>query len=87
MGVEGMTLRDYFAARAMSGILTTPTEGELDPTVLASMAYEYADAMLAERQKATERAELERAERRRQIHANEQVRQQAADAMKRGGGK
>lgn len=47
-GVAGMTLRDYFAAKALQGI-TVSYEG---PVVDAAMlAYDYADAMLAEREK------------------------------------
>ena len=42
----GMTLRDYFAAKAMSGILF---EG-LDEKKTAESAYEIADAMLKARQ-------------------------------------
>jgi hypothetical protein len=49
---EGMTLRDYFAAKAMQGILTAT----LTPTTvwsqdeLAETAYNVADAMLKERE-------------------------------------
>ena len=42
----GMTLRDYFAAKAMQGILF---EG-LDPAETAKHAYEMADAMLKARE-------------------------------------
>jgi hypothetical protein len=44
---SGMTLRDYFAAKAMQGILY---EG-LDPAETAQHAYEMADAMLKAREK------------------------------------
>ncbi len=44
---QGMSLRDYFAAKAMQGILF---EG-LDPAETAQHAYEMADAMLKEREK------------------------------------
>jgi hypothetical protein len=46
----GMTLRDYFAAQAMSGILTDT--GWMGNTVntLANMSYEVADAMLKARE-------------------------------------
>lgn len=46
---KGMTLRDYFAAKAMSGILTDT--GWMGNTVstLANMSYEVADAMMAAR--------------------------------------
>ena len=42
----GMTLRDYFAAKAMQGILF---EG-LDPEDTAKHAYAMADAMMKERE-------------------------------------
>ena len=46
---KGMDLRDYFAAKAMQGLITSfPTS--LPPAVMASeAAYEYADAMLKAR--------------------------------------
>lgn len=50
-GEGGMTLRDYFAAAALQGILmnyTTEKFGANEETV-ARYAYRYADAMLAER--------------------------------------
>ena len=45
----GITLRDYFAAKAMQGIIASfPTS--LPPSVTASeAAYQYADAMLKAR--------------------------------------
>jgi hypothetical protein len=48
---EGMTLRDYFAAKAMQGIATTldQTEGEPFWNVIATDAYKMADAMIAAR--------------------------------------
>ena len=47
---QGMTLRDYMAAKAMSGILTDT--GWMGNTVntLANMSYEVADAMLKARE-------------------------------------
>ncbi|MBU3748765.1 MAG: hypothetical protein FGM36_16060 [Burkholderiaceae bacterium] len=47
-GLHGMTLRDYFAAKAMQGLLTRlkGTDG------VADMAYRYADAMLKAREPA-----------------------------------
>lgn len=47
---RGMTLRDYFAAKAMQGVLSSPT----DPASFEAVgvfAYKVADAMLAERNK------------------------------------
>jgi hypothetical protein len=43
----GMTLRDYFAAKAMQGLINEQVE--VIPT-LAQIAYEIADAMLKERE-------------------------------------
>lgn len=50
---EGMTLRDYFAAKAMQSILTSCYEDtpEHDEVSVATLAYAIADAMLAERKK------------------------------------
>ena len=42
---EGMTLRDYFAAKAMQGLLAQDKF-----TVVPELAYEMADAMLKARQ-------------------------------------
>lgn len=51
---RGMTLRDYFAAHAVTGIVSTVdfegAEG-FDPVVCANTAYSLADAMLVERAK------------------------------------
>lgn len=41
----GMSLRDYFAAEAMGGILRA-TEGFREPFGVARLAYEFADAMM-----------------------------------------
>lgn len=45
--VGGMTLRDYFAAKAMQGILTRP--GSINVNDDADFAYKMADAMLKAR--------------------------------------
>ena len=50
----GMTLRDYFAAKAMQGWLSTygsdvPVQG-VRPESIALLAYEIADAMLKARE-------------------------------------
>ncbi len=47
----GMTLRDYFAAAALTGIFVTDPHNEFGAKTAATMAYQYADAMLAERDK------------------------------------
>ena len=46
---DGMTLRDYFAAKAMQAILSNPEYGD-DDTSLAGAAYYVADAMLKARE-------------------------------------
>ena len=51
---EGMTLRDYFAAKAMEGILVNAERNEFSfgkVDEIASKAYELADAMLRAREK------------------------------------
>jgi len=45
---EGMTLRDYFAAKAMLGLVSDP-DLVIDSTQVAQLAYVYADAMLKAR--------------------------------------
>jgi hypothetical protein len=47
---DGLSLRDYFAAKAMAGLLAD-SEMKGSPAHFAEYAYEYADAMLAQRQK------------------------------------
>lgn len=48
---NGMSLRDYFAAKAMQAIVATvPHLAEVNPVHVAEEAYEYADAMLNARQ-------------------------------------
>lgn len=49
---EGMTLRDYFAARILAAYINRGRDFELDHVpALASEAYAIADAMLRERAK------------------------------------
>ena len=52
---EGMTLRDYFAAKAMQGFCVATVEdspvGGWDFKYLSEHAYRCADAMIAEREK------------------------------------
>jgi hypothetical protein len=50
----GMTLRDYFAARALQGILSSPDGGPDDWQRVADAAYYAADAMLAARERKEE---------------------------------
>ena len=47
----GMTLRDYFAAKAMQGILCSGKGIHSDQFMLSRDAYEVADAMLEARSK------------------------------------
>lgn len=47
-GAEGMTLRDYFAAKALGAYVAGMEDGASAES-LAEYAYELADAMLAER--------------------------------------
>ena len=47
----GMSLRDWFAGQALAGMLAYPAPGAPIPRVVAKAAYEYADAMIAERGK------------------------------------
>jgi hypothetical protein len=44
----GMTLRDYFAAKALQGILTD-AEIAMGISEIAELAYKYADAMMKAR--------------------------------------
>lgn len=50
----GMTLRDYFAAQALAGMLSSfmAREDGWGTTEVVGLAYDIADAMLAEREKA-----------------------------------
>ena len=48
--LEGMTLRDYFAAKAMQAILTNHRLEDCDDFQVAINAYQMADAMLQERE-------------------------------------
>jgi hypothetical protein len=47
----GMTLRDYFAAKAMQGLMSARNPILTKIADIAEGAYEMADAMLAERSK------------------------------------
>ena len=53
---QGMTLRDYFASKAMQAMITKSsgqdtTGGKKGVPLIAQYAYEFADAMLKERAK------------------------------------
>jgi hypothetical protein len=47
---QGMTLRDYFAAKALQGMLAESGGGALHNTNLSEFAYLIADAMLKARE-------------------------------------
>jgi hypothetical protein len=49
--IDQITLRDYFAAAAMQGLLTSEIVGEYSNTHVANIAYMVADAMLEERER------------------------------------
>ena len=49
-GKEGMTLRDYFAGQALIGLVSSP-KAHVKQGKFAKQAYQYADAMIAERSK------------------------------------
>jgi hypothetical protein len=48
-GFQGLSLRDYFAAQAICGLLGIRPDGDGDFTSHASAAYALADALLAAR--------------------------------------
>jgi hypothetical protein len=47
---DGMTLRDYFAAQALQGMLAGVPGGHLIPANLAPECYRHADEMLKARE-------------------------------------
>lgn len=49
-GDSGITLRDYFAAKAMQGICQNSDLGGWSPSIIAREAYDIADAMLKVRE-------------------------------------
>jgi hypothetical protein len=49
-GHKGMTLRDYFAAKAMTGLLTAEIVGEYTNEHIANISFLIADAMMKERE-------------------------------------
>jgi hypothetical protein len=48
-GAEGMTLRDYFAAAALQGLIFHNSFGEVSDENIAKGSYQYADAMIEAR--------------------------------------
>jgi hypothetical protein len=57
---SGMSLRDYFAAKALQGMLSADCEDKMaawsNSDKAAAWSYEFADAMLAEREKSAKAA-------------------------------
>jgi len=49
VGNKGMTLRDYFAAKAMQAIITNHKLEDCDDFVVAANAYQLADFMMEAR--------------------------------------
>ena len=47
--IKGMELRDYFAAKAMQGIVDSSVDAGLETTQIADSAYRIADAMIKAR--------------------------------------
>jgi len=47
---EGMTLRDYFAAKALVRITAADVDGVMSPEITAFACYRMADAMLKARE-------------------------------------
>jgi hypothetical protein len=50
MAVGGMTLRDYFAAKAMQGLVAADTQFTMGSVGIAELAFNQADAMLKARE-------------------------------------
>ena len=51
MAFQGMTLRDYFAAQAMQGLVSQLNLYHVSVDEVAELSYRQADAMLKEREK------------------------------------
>lgn len=49
--IHGMTLRDYFAAAALTGFLASDRRSTSDEDVISESAYKLSDAMLEARNK------------------------------------
>jgi len=50
-GHNGMTLRDYFAAKIINGYISDPTSTNRPFAEVAEWAYKFADAMIEAREK------------------------------------
>jgi len=64
---DGMTLRDYFAAKAMVYVAGTAELDHVGPAELAAACYEHADAMLFARQDFVVRQDIAAVERQIEI--------------------
>lgn len=53
VSANGMSLRDYFAAKALQGLMVGPIDHDAKPEDFAAVAYGLADAMLAVREGST----------------------------------
>jgi hypothetical protein len=51
-GADGMTIREWYAGMALTGVLTDPQYQAEEGPAIAERSFEIADAMLAESQKA-----------------------------------
>jgi hypothetical protein len=51
MAQDGMSLRDFFAAAALTGLTSDPNVSAGKTKLVAEIAYRFADAMLVEREK------------------------------------
>ena len=49
--LRGMSLLDWFAGQAISGLLSDPTIERCSPEGFASSSYDYAEAMMNERKR------------------------------------
>jgi hypothetical protein len=49
--LRGMSLFDWFAGQALSGLLSDPTIERCSPEGFASSSYDYAEAMMNERKR------------------------------------
>ena len=49
---RGMTLLDWFAGMALQGLISVPEDGAIHPPTDAKTAFELADAMIKERDRA-----------------------------------
>ena len=46
LNVARLSIRQYYAAKAMQGIMANPNDTDMSPSETAEMSFKYADAML-----------------------------------------